>query len=579
MATISAYPVLDFKGGIRRDKSPLEMDRTELLDARNVEIDELGRVKTRRGSFQYGNTLTGTLDNSFVFTRLVTGGLPTVSQIVASRASPTVLSRVITSRLTTSITPASTTVVVQSTSTSDAAFAASGTIEIEGDLIAYTSLNGDGVTFDGVTGITSSHAAGASVHQYVTISQATNVDGRNGVYFAVLNNTLVINGRVGVSLLINNDDGITTSNITGEPAGLFATNYRERMYMAGDGTSGTNGGTSRVSFSNRGDPATWTTASDYFDVEEQRGEFITGLRVLNDRMLIFKMNSTFVYDEIQLKQYTVGVGAYNHRVTQEINSICYTFCPEGIFATTGSEAKQIGDPVKEYWKNFLPVYDTTKERVVLNCFSGKFEDNYLLYIGNVTEPTTQNDVVLVYNTTAKNWRVYQGLTNFTHFGSFDRWRDGDAGKRLQDKAVLFAGDSGGKYWRMFESRYLDNQSTPVKQGGDVFKDLVSDTGVPVSTMIETPLYDMGQPSLFKIAKRLRVYSERGLWSFEYRVENEKEITPYKPLGVTTKTNQVLDLPTESAGYRIGLRISAVNSGSQSILNGFVFEDVTVNPRA
>lgn len=576
MAKIASYPILDFSGGIHRNKSYLEFKKNELLDARNIDIDELGRIKVRRGSYQFGDTLTGTLDNSFVFTRLSSGAIPTVSHLVASRASPTVISRIATTRLTANITAGDATITVVSTSTSDAAFAASGTIEIEGDLIAYTALGGGGTTFTGCTGALA-HTAGASVHQYTTISQSTNIDGRNGVYFAVLNNILVITGRVpsgGNYIQINNNDGVTTSNVA-IPAVLFTTNYRDRLFGAGDGSAGTNGGTNRVSFSNRGDPTTWTTGSDYFDVEDQRGEFITGLRVLNDRLLVFKMNSTFTYDEIELKQHTIGVGAYNHRVTQEIGGIVYTFCPEGIFATTGGLAKQIGLPVKQYWKNFIPIYDTTAERVVLNTFSGKYEDNYLLYIQNITDPDTTNDVVLIYNTTFKNWRVYTGLTNFTHFGSFDRWRDGDAAKRLQDLPALFAGDSGGKYWRMFESRYIDNQGTPVKQGGDVLLDLVSNTGVPVSANFETPLYDLTHPELFKKFRNIWVFTEQGQWNLEYRTQNENGITPYKFLGITDKNMKVFPFPSDAQGYRVGFRGAATNQNARGIFNGLIIEDTEV----
>ena len=66
---IANFPVLDFSGGVRRDKSFFDFKRNELLDARNVEIDEQGRIRTRRGSFQVGQTLTGNIENSFLFQR------------------------------------------------------------------------------------------------------------------------------------------------------------------------------------------------------------------------------------------------------------------------------------------------------------------------------------------------------------------------------------------------------------------------------------------------------------------------------------------------------------------------------
>ncbi len=41
---IAAYKVSDFSGGVRRDKSPLELQKNELADARNVEMDDWGRL-------------------------------------------------------------------------------------------------------------------------------------------------------------------------------------------------------------------------------------------------------------------------------------------------------------------------------------------------------------------------------------------------------------------------------------------------------------------------------------------------------------------------------------------------------
>lgn len=572
MANIAQYPCLNFSGGVRRDKSSLEMDRTELLDARGVEIDERGRIKIRRGSFQVGQTLANTIENSFVWERVVGGSTPVASIYQNDSAGNVYI--LLSSRLTTALTTASTTVVISGNATN---YAATGTIEINGDLIAYTGNNGSD-TFTGVTGVVTSHPAGASVNQWIALTGESAFDTR-GVSYTVVGNILIFGG--GNLDYINNDNGTSVSNVGSEPTVLNLVTYRDRAYGSGNGSAGTNGDPRRVSFSNRGDGTTWTTASDYFDVNDTTGSGVTALKVLNDRLLIFKTNSTFTYDEVELKQRLTGVGAWNHKTPVEIDGIMYTFCPRGIFQTNGSSAKDIGEPVRQYWENFQPQVDATAERVVTNTFSARFKHYYLVYIGNVTDPNTTNDVVLCYNTKNNSWSVWPGYTNIRHFLGVDKYRFGD--RPLQFRPALFMGNTAGQYFRCFETRYVDRQSTPVNQGVDVFTDLVSNTalsgGTPVSAMIETPLYDMGQPSLFKKPKRLRVYAERGVWSFEYRVEDEKEITQYKPLGVVTKTNQSFDLPKDCAGYRVGLRVSAVNTSSQSILNGFIFEDIEVNQRA
>lgn len=567
--TIARYEVLDFSGGIRRDKSAFTTKKDELLDLRNLEIEETGRLITRRGSQQFGNTLTGTIENSFVFVRSVGGSAPAVQTLVNNSAGTGVVSRLIGTRLTANVATADTTINVIDASN----FSATGTVEIDGDLIAYTGTTA--TTLTGCSGIATAHLSGRAVHQWATLTQSGSaVDGRSGMYYAVINNILIFGGRAGN---LKQYDGTTVTDVSSEPAVILLTNYRDRLFGAGDGSSGTNGDPRRISFSNRGDGTTWTTASDYFDVEDQRGEYVTGHKVLKDTLGIFKTNSIFTYDEVELKQRVTGVGAYNQKVIQEIDGVVYTFCPNGIFATNLFEAKSIGDPVREFWKGFFPTFDTTTYRVVTNVFAGVFEDHYLLFINNVTSPESLSNVVLDYNTKTKSWAVHTGgFTNFAHFGSRNTFDFGDS--VLNYRAALFAGDTGGKVWRLYENRYVDNQATPVFQGTDIFNDLVSNTGSVVSGLVETPLYDLTYPNLYKIFKRLRVYSERGIWNVQYRTEDENGISAYRPMGTVSKNNATLPFPKEAQGYRIGFKFSSVSSANTSVFNGFVIENTQVRDR-
>lgn len=571
MAKIDNYAVFNFSGGVRRDKSPFETQKNELLDARNVWLSENGRAEVRKGSQQVGHTLSGNIENSFAFDRVVVGSASAVTFVVNNNASPAVFNRLVGSRLTGAVVTSDTIINVNDSSQ----FAASGTVEIDGDLIAYT---GTGVgTLTGVTGITSTHSTGAAVHQWSALTMATAVDGRQGVYYAVINNALIINGRAAGWNALDNNDGTTMSAITGEPSGIFITNYRDRVYVAGDGGIGTNGDPRRVSFSARANGTSWTTATDYFDVEDQYGERISGLKVLNDRLNIFKPNSVFTYDEAELKQRLFSVGAWNHKVIREIGGLMYTFCPNGIFVTNGLEAKDIGQPVKQYWKNFQARFDSVVARTVINTFAGQYENHYLLYIGDITDPDSINDVVLVYDTIKQNWKVHTGgFTDFWHFGSFEKFRFGDRGVNI--RPALFGGDSSGRLFRFFENRYVDGQATPVNQGTDIFQDLVSDTGAVISSFIETSMHDLTHPELYKRFGKFRGYAERGYWQVQYRVQNEKGISAYRPLGLIKEPMDVLTFPKEAEGWKIGFRIANVSIAHSAIFNGFVLEDTEAIPR-
>lgn len=567
MAKIAAFKVSDFSGGVRRDKSSLEMQKNELLDARNIEINERGRIRIRRGGQQHGQTLTGTIENSATWSR---GIGPSTNFLVNNNAATCVISDSTTNaRVTTAVITTDTTIVVNST----AGLAASGTVEIEGDLIAYTGVSG-GTTLTGVTGITSAHAVGAAVNQWDTLAQSgTAVDGSMGITYAALNNILFFGGT-GANIKQLSSAGVV-SDVSGEPSIILLTTYRDRLYGVGDGTSGTNEEGYRVSFSARGDGTSWTPASDYFDVFGASSEYVSALKVHKDVLGIFKMFSIFTYDEVELKERIVQIGAYNQKVVQEVNGDIYTFCPNGIFLTNFFSAKQIGEPVREYWENFVPQFDSTG-RVVTNVWAASFMNSYLLFLGSITSPTTDSNVVLEYNTLSKNWTVHQGgFNSFVHLNGFQVMTFGD--KNQTYGSYLIGGDSTGKVWKMYSNKYRASNNTVY--GGDLFQDLLSDTGSPVSASFETPLYDMTYPELFKKFKNLRVLTERGVWMVEYRIENETGmVTQYKNLGSTKNRNCTLPFPSEAQGYRIGFRFSSVNTAAQSIFNGFVIEDTDVLSR-
>src|SRR3990167_1572778 len=196
MASIANYQISDFSGGVRRDKSPLEIQKNELLDARNVGLDDDGRLIVRRGGQQFGSTITGTIENSFCFVRVTLGSAPTTQFIVNNNASTVVLSRLEGTRVTVAAAEGATSL----TTNDSGGFAASGMIEVDGDRITYTSVAGgvfSGIPASGVGGINKALAVGAPVHQWATLAQSgTELNGRGGIYYAVLNNICFISGTI-----------------------------------------------------------------------------------------------------------------------------------------------------------------------------------------------------------------------------------------------------------------------------------------------------------------------------------------------------------------------------------------------
>lgn len=562
MAKLEPLRVTNFAGGIRNDKSDFEKLDTELVSVINFELDEQGNANRRFGSHQLGNTISGSdnMENSFYFQRIVGGAVPVPYLLTNTDKTTTTITKLVGNSIDSAITSASTSVSLNSAT----GFAASGSVEIEGDLVAYTGVTGSNLT--GATGITSSHAVGAAVHQWVNVS-ATTLNGSRGVSYTPLNNVIYIQAH---------DNGGYTwdgTNLTAvadgdEPNGRFATTYRQRIFT----TKFISAASARVVFSDAGDSTSWTVGNS-FDVEDSRGEVGTGFRVLNDELLILKTNSFFAYNEVTLKQRTQTVGSYNNKTHQEIGGLMYTFCPQGIFRTNGSIVSNIGEPIKEWIKDFRPKYDAS-DTIVTNTFSAQIGDKYLLYVGDVTTPGTYSDVVLVFDTIRENWTVINGFTNFQHLIGFNTYYYGGA---IQSMKGLFGGNDNGQYYRMYSKSYIDSVGTSRNVGvsGDLLSDLLSDTGTIISSELTTQLYDQETPNVYKnySSAGLRILAKNIGFNVSFRIENEKGISDWKPLGITSKTNQRFELPKKTEGYRFGVKITHADSNIAPSFNGFVLEDV------
>lgn len=562
----------DFTGGLRGDKSDYQMNKNESKDLRNFNIDHRGKLRKRAGYHQFGTSLLTTLDFAFTYTDPVSlgGGL----FLVFDRASNAKCFKLVSTSLENSIALGDTTV----TTGSNTAFAASGTFEVEGDIITYTSKP-SGTTF-AVTGSTilKAHSAGAGVRQFLS-SVNTGVDSRAGIYGTTLAGLLYLTG---IATAYTTADGVSFTSRTASN-GLFAVTYRERIFVAGTGSGGgNNSSVLRVSYSNAGDATTWDT-NNFFDVNDVRDEPITGLFPFNDRLLIFKQNSIFAYNEVQLKQTETDVGAYNHRVIQEIDGIIYTFCPGGIYATNGSSSKKISGPVEHILKAFYPTYDTAISRVINNCFATKYDKKYILYLGdtllfpssdNRDSSKTLRNVALVYDTEEKNWTVNTFNSTFTFFmqaAEFPSGGNTTQGNKRQGLEALFG--LGSDVFRMFDSRELGFDSGSNVRGGPIFADNIANSvGVEISAINETPFFDSGNPSWWKRFGYVRSLIETGDFSISYRLDKGDYITDWISLGTFRKPNERIKLP-DSEGYRIALKITTNQGVNISEFNGLIIEEI------
>lgn len=584
MAKLQDYKIQNFDGGLVVNKGDYELNKNEFVNTLNLDLEEKGKVKRRRGIQEYCQTSTQVLGASYSWYQQTAGSPPTHYHFAVGRSvggAGADLYRVNSTYLTVAAAVGDTTLTVGN----NGGLAASGTLEINGDLIAYTGKSG-GTGLTGVSGILVAHPAFSLVNQFGTAISAA-VDSRPTVYFASLNNLLIINGFAGTK---GTFDGVTFTTIADDdqPAGIFATNWRDRIWVAGDsstnGADTRNGDPRRVSFSDEGDATSWDL-NNFFDVEDERGESITGLQNGIDKLLIFKTNSIWSYDELNLIRSIDGIGAYSHKVVQKIGNLFYTFCPTGVYVTNGSTVKKISDPIEKYIRSFAPQHDTTRGRVVINTFAGKYDDKYYLYIGDITDPETLSDVVLIYDTIRQNWTVHDSYTNLNDFASLTSIGNGDANDatgsfRPQDLETLFASDDSNQYFRLFDNRFLDNQATRTYRGGDILGNMKANSvGNPISTVLETGWIDFGSDEWKKIGSIMMVV-ERGNLQLSYQMDHGRTKTDWISLGYFQAGIHTKKLRIDSVkgynfneGYRIKIRVTSNSLEVNDILNSIIVRDI------
>jgi hypothetical protein len=607
MAILKDYPIIDFSGGVVRNKSSYAMKKNELLSAYNVEIDELGRIKRKRGSVKFGTNsaynATGSsstgitaIDNGYCWYYGGTSATSNFRMFFNDKVS--VIHEVIGAQLSADINTASTTVTVVSggsgsTVLNFATFAGggTGTVEIDGDLVSYTGVSSPNLT--GVSAVSRTIKTGVAIHQSRQITQpSTAFDFTQGGYYTTagngtIPNLLFVNARNNIAWLTSGTD-TNFDNQDTTVLGLFLTNYRDRLYIAGSGAdSVAKSGVNKIFYSALGNGTSWATASN-FDVVDQDGGMISGLKAFSDRLLIFTLNSFFSYNQVTLKQKSNTVGAYNHRVVQELNGLIYTFCPSGVFVTNGVSSKKISAPIEDVLLKFRPSYDALS-RVVTNTFAFKYKDYYCLCLKNISE--IENSIIyglfVCYNTKTKSWTMWRDSTanggTSTSAMTFPRflfggsnYNDTTAFLGKQEFEGYFRGGGDNYLYRLFENRYID--STGTAKGTDLLTDFLTNASdTAISAHFETPLYDLAIPQYIKKFKYIRGLSEVVGWNAEYRVENKEGVTGYKPIGQFQRPNQRLVIPDTPSGYRIGFRFSNNDRNSTGVFNGFIIEDTEAIP--
>ena len=301
----------------------------------------------------------------------------------------------------------------------------------------------------------------------------------------------------------------TTDQVTSMPQAKYIKRYRDRLYLANCSISGT-AYPYRVYFSTvpSAGSITWTVATNFFDVDFS--EEITGIASAFDRLSVFTQKKTYFYDQSQKKE-VFSVGCSNNRTIQTHSAYLIWCSLDGVWMSTGGQPQNISGKVKKYIKAANP----------LNFFSALVDEEYYLYIGDVTvDGVSYTNVLLTYNIPTNTWRAREIYSELTIMASFQH---SSTGMRL------YMGDAAGYVWE--KSKYTD--STII--GSDEWVSAGS-TGQPIASYVEFAPFVFDEFSSQKDLDNLVAYANRaGGLKLKARIldRNSRTLTPYQPIGTLT----------------------------------------------
>lgn len=266
----------------------------------------------------------------------------------------------------------------------------------------------------------------------------------------------------------------TSTNVTDMPQGKYIKRYRDRLYVA-NCYYGAVAYPYRVCFSSvpSAGTITWTTATDYLDVDYS--EAITGIGENWDKMLIFTEYSAYLYNQEEWKK-SWDVGCSNHRTIK--NSGIYTIWAnrDGVWQSTGGFPQNIAGRIID----FIRYGDPT------SFFAEVIDEEYNLYVGNVTvNGISYSNCAVIWNIPTQTWRVEEYYDTISIYARYNSSGDD----------FLYMGCSDGEV--MVKSKYTD--TTPV----------YTDDGQPINAIFQTKIFDFGAPSVEKEFAKIIAYAEKG----------------------------------------------------------------------
>jgi hypothetical protein len=278
------------------------------------------------------------------------------------------------------------------------------------------------------------------------VFEATDTDNFEVLPSSTFNGTIVfsIKAITGVSA----DLGVAFSDATadGVPLGKYFDVFQERIY-----TSGVEADEGMIHWCSVGNALDWSMVapsdSNSLNVDKYSGGIIKNIKMINDRLVIWKDKKVKQWDEEYLKTVMASAGIDAPYSLAEIDGMAFTYDREAIRMFDGNYPQNISEKIKDW------IYGVSKTAANLQKVCGEIIKNrYYLSVGDITDEDS--------NVITNAWIVYDYMKNmFWAYSLADRatamskFVNGTTGEEN-----LYFGDSNGQVYKMFSGDLDDTHN-------------------------------------------------------------------------------------------------------------------------
>jgi hypothetical protein len=238
---------------------------------------------------------------------------------------------------------------------------------------------------------------------------------------------------------------------------------------------------------------TWTSASDYADINPDDNDQITWLEPFGKMLLIFKEEALYRWTFGQVEpDRIIDRGTPQGRTVKQTEGICFFANKFGVYAFTGSGHPLLISKKVQPWIDAIGTLTNMRAEVD--------ENHYYLYIGDVTvDSVSYSNVMLVFTLSTKSWHIETYPFEIKAMASFKT-------KTLGSTAIS-------------DSIYLGDDDGYVYQKGTGTSDYLGTTAKNINGKFITKEYPLSQFPKTSILDQMYVLARKGIGAkVNYRID-------------------------------------------------------------